>query len=127
MNREECDERICADFDRYLENRKYKFKVFVATLREQEGILSAGYVSVGETVNPAVGLRYGAVLDLWVDPRVRRHRIGGRLLDHALSYIKLQGYTHSSILVSASNKEAMRMYRRRGFYVDRLNLIKQLT
>jgi ribosomal protein S18 acetylase RimI-like enzyme len=101
--------------------------VFVATLKGQGGNPSAGYVSVGETMNPAIGLRYGAVLDFWVDPRFRNHGIGGRLLDYALSHIKSQGYNHSSILVSASNKDAMRMYKRRGFYVDRLNLTKKLS
>jgi ribosomal protein S18 acetylase RimI-like enzyme len=126
ISRYECDKRIYEDFDRYQKNKKYKFKVFVATLKEQGANPPAGYVSAGETMNPAVGLRYGAVLDFWVDPSVRNHGIGNRLLDYALSYIKSQGYTHSSILVSASNKEAMRMYRRRGFYVDRLNLTKKL-
>ena len=127
MKRKECDERIYQDFGRYQKDKRYRFKVFVATLKGQRDDLSAGYVSVGQTVNPAVGLRYGAVLDFWVDPKFRKHGIGGRLLDLALSYIKSQGYTHSSILVSASNKEATRMYRRRGFYIDRLNLVKRMT
>jgi ribosomal protein S18 acetylase RimI-like enzyme len=127
VSRDGCDRRIYEDFDRYLKNKRYKFKVFIASLKQLKNNLPAGYVSVGETVNPAVGLRYGAVLDFWVDPTFRNHGIGSQLLDYALSYIKSRGYTHSSILVSASNKEATRMYRRRGFYVDRLNLIKKLS
>ena len=48
-------------------------------------------------------------------------------MDYALSYVKSQGYTHSSILVSASNKEAMRMDLERGFYADRINLTKKVS
>ncbi len=127
LSRDECDRRIHEDFNHYQKKKRYKFKVFVATTKEQGSNPPAGYVSVGETVNPAVGLRYGAVLDFWVDPKFRNHGIGGQLLDYALSCIKSQGYTHSSILVSASNKEAMRMYQRRGFYAERLHLTKKLA
>ena len=63
LSRDECDRRIYEDFDRYQKNEKYKFKVFVATLKNQGSNLPVGYISVGETMNPAVGLRYGALLD----------------------------------------------------------------
>ena len=67
LSRDECDRHIYEDFNRYQENKKYKFHVFVATLKQHGNNSPAGYVSVGETMNPAVGLRYGAVLDFWVD------------------------------------------------------------
>jgi hypothetical protein len=59
LSRAKCDRRIFRDFDRYLKTKRFKFKVFIAALKNGS---PAGYVSVGESANPAVGLRYGAVL-----------------------------------------------------------------
>jgi hypothetical protein len=58
MSRDECDDRIYENFNRYLKDKKYRFRVFVATFKEGVNV-PAGCVSTGETVNPAVGLRYG--------------------------------------------------------------------
>ena len=81
---------------------------------------------MGETANPAVGLPFGAVLDFWVAPEVRNKGVGAMLLDHALAHIRAQGYTHASILVSASNERAIGMYEVRGFYPDRVVMVKPL-
>lgn len=124
LNKTECDKRIFDDFNYYRTNERFKFKVFVADLGNGE---NAGFISVGEVANPAVGLRMGAILDFWVKPAVRKHGIGSRLLDHAIDYIHSQGYSHASILVSQMNKEARQLYERRGFYVDRLTLVKRFS
>ena len=85
-----------------------------------------GFISVGELANSCVGLPYGAVLDFWVSPELRRQRIGGRLLDYALEYLRSKGYTHVGIIASSSNRQAVSLYEKRGFYVDRVNLMKRL-
>ncbi len=123
LNRAECNKRIFADFERYLNTEQFKFRVFVGASANREPL---GYVSIGELTNPAVGLRYGGILDFWVAPENRARGIGTRLLDFALGQIRKHGYTHASILVSASNEKAIAMYERRGFRPDRITMVKVL-
>ncbi len=123
LDRAECDQRIFADFDRYLRTERFKFRVFTAVSKLGTPL---GYVSVGENANPAVGLPFGTVLDLWVAPEFRDKGVGAMLLDHALAHIRGQAYTHASILVSASNSKAIRMYERRNFHPDRIVMVKRL-
>ncbi len=123
LNRAECDRRIFEDFDRYMKTERFKFKVFTAV--SEDGV-PVGYVSVGENANPAVGLALGAVLDFWVAPEFRGKGVGSMLLDHSLECISSKGYSHASILVSASNQRAVSMYERRGFYRDRIMMVKPL-
>ena len=124
IRREDCDKRIFADFKRYTRDKKFKFKMFVGLSEKGE---RTGYVSVGESMNPTVGLPLGAILDFWVEPHHRGQGIGGRLLDYGLDYLQSQRYTHASIMVAAGNERAMRMYKKRGFHADRINLVKKLT
>jgi ribosomal protein S18 acetylase RimI-like enzyme len=123
LARAECDRRIFDDFDRFLKEPKFKFQAFVATLEDGK---PAGYVSVGELNNPAVGLPMGGVIDFWVAPELRKRGIGGTLLDYALGRIKSSGYSHASVMVSASNEGALKLYGARGFAPDRLVLAKKL-
>ena len=123
ITREDADRKVFGDFDRFVNDSKFKFKVFVATV---EGDKPIGYVSVGEITNPTVGIRLGSVLDFWVSEEFRGKGIGSCLLDYALDYIKGQGYSHATIMASASNTKALQMYQRRGFVYDRINLAKRM-
>ncbi len=123
LNRQECDKRVFEDFERYRKEERFKFRVFVAVANDERRV---GYVSVGESMNPAVGLRLGAILDFWVSPEFRGRGTGGRLLDHAMEYIRNRGYSHCSILASANNAKALRSYEERGFHPDRIVLVKPL-
>ena len=124
LKREECDKRVFEDFDRFVREKRFKFRVFVGQIQRGRPV---GFVSVGELMNPTVGLKMGAVLDFWVEPGSRRLGIGNRLLDHALAFLESKGYSHAGIMVSATNKRAMRMYRKRGFKEDRIYLAKKLS
>jgi len=115
---------VFGDFDRFVKEDRFKFKVFIAT--SKDGEVPVGYVSVGELMNPAVGMKLGSVLDFWVPEEFRKKGIGSKLLDYALDYIKRQGYSHASIMVSASNDKAILMYEKRGFKPDRINLAKRI-
>jgi ribosomal protein S18 acetylase RimI-like enzyme len=123
LTREDSDRLIAEDFQRYLRNEQFKFKVFVATAEKDTPV---GYVSVGELRNPAVGIPMGGIMDLWVDPTLQRKGIGQTLLHYALDYVASQGYSHSSILVSARNAATRRLYEKSGFYVDRLIMAKPI-
>jgi len=124
LKREECDRRVFEDFNRYVREKKFKFQVFIAQTQPRRPV---GFVSVGELMNPAVGLKMGAVLDFWVERKSRKMGIGSRLLDYALTYLQSKGYSHASIMVSASNERAMPMYKKRGFREDRIYLAKKLS
>jgi ribosomal protein S18 acetylase RimI-like enzyme len=123
LDRTVCDKLVFDDFERFVKTELLKFKVFVAVSETNDQI---GFISVGELTNPCVGLPYGAVLDLWAVPELRRQGIGSRLLDHALDYLRSKGYTHAGIFVSSSNRQAVSLYEKRGFSVDRVTLMKRL-
>jgi len=123
LDRTACDGLVFDDFERFLKNERFKFRVFIAVSETDSQV---GLISVGELTNPTVGLPCGAVLDFWVAPEFRRHGIGSRLLDHALGYLLTQGYTHATILASSSNEKALSLYRKKGFYYDRVVLAKRM-
>ena len=76
LNRAERDQGVFADFERYLNTERFKFRVFIAVSDDERPV---GYVSVGELANPAVGLPLGSVLDFWVTPEFRDKGIGNML------------------------------------------------
>lgn len=122
VTKAESDRHIIEDFQRYLKTERFKFRVFIAAAESGGPI---GYISVGETQNPAVGLPMGGILDFWVDPNFRRQGIGTRLLEFALDYIGSHGYSHASILVSVHNS-AKRIYEKTGFCADHQIMVKAI-
>jgi ribosomal protein S18 acetylase RimI-like enzyme len=75
-----CDRLVFDDFERFMKNERFKFRVFIAV---SETGSQVGFISVGELTNPTVGLPCGAVLDFWVATESRRQGVGSKLLDHA--------------------------------------------
>ena len=118
------DLRAYEDFVRCVGDEKLRLRVFVATSSTNDALL--GFISIGELTNPDVEMKLGGVLDFWVSEEFRKKGIGGMLLDHALDYIKRQGYSHAGLMVSASNYDAIRMYEKRGFKPDRISLTKRM-
>jgi ribosomal protein S18 acetylase RimI-like enzyme len=123
LDRAECDKRVRDDFDRFMKEPKYKFRVFIAQSGEGGQL---GYISVGETCNPAVGLVFGAIFDFWVEPESRNGGVGGMLLEHAIKYLRSRGYTHICTLVSSRNQSAISLYGKNEFCPDRVYMVKPL-
>ena len=123
LKREQCDQRTLDDFDRWSKDERFKFTVFVAAGDEDQPV---GFISVGEMMNPSVGLPMGGVLDFWVSPEFRRQGIGGALFDFAMNQMRSMGYSHGTMMVSAQNEAAMNLYRKKGFTVDRMFMVKVL-
>ncbi len=121
LKREECDRRMMDDFDRWSKDERFKFAVFVAA---RDGDKPVGFISVGEMMNPSVGLPMGGILDFWVSPEFRRQGIGGALFDFAMDRISSMGYSHGTMMVSAQNEAAISLYRKKGFTVDRMYMVK---
>jgi ribosomal protein S18 acetylase RimI-like enzyme len=123
LKREDCDDAIIEDFKSCQENDRLKFKVFVAADADDKPL---GFVSIGEIQNPTVKLPYGAILDLYVDDKQRNKGVGNELLAHALKFINEQGYSHAGLYVSIKNEAAAQMYKKSGFYIDKILLMKKL-
>jgi ribosomal protein S18 acetylase RimI-like enzyme len=121
LKREQCDQRAMDDFDRWSKDERFKFAVFVAAGGDDQPI---GFISVGEMMNPCVGLPMGGILDFWVSPEFRRQGIGGALFDFAMNRIRSMGYSHGTMMVSARNEAAVSLYGKKGFKVDRMFMAK---
>ncbi len=65
-------------------------------------------------------LQIGHVMNLAVDPSYRCHGLGTELLQTGLDYLRGQGAGRVELEVRARNKEAIRLYRKFGFQVERL-------
>jgi len=121
LKRAECDQHTMDDFDRWSKDERFKFAVFVAAGDEDQSI---GFISVGDMTNPSVGLPMGGILVFWVSPEFRRQGIGSALFDFAMNKIRSMGYSHGTMMVSARNEAAISLYRKKGFVVDRMYMVK---
>jgi len=65
-------------------------------------------------------LHVGHVMNLAIDPPYRRHGLGTELLRAGLEYLKNMGARQVELEVRTENREAIRLYRRFGFSVERL-------
>ena len=119
ITREEADGRVVRHFAKNIKDEKLKLAVFIAIA----GGKTAGFVSIGEWENSAVG----SILDLWVSEEYRGRGIGSQLLDFALEEVRRRGYTHSNLMVSVANTKARGMYERRGFRPQGLLLSKRVN
>jgi ribosomal protein S18 acetylase RimI-like enzyme len=62
-----------------------------------------------------LGLGTGHIAQVAVDPDARRLGLGTELVGRALGELALHGYRRATLLVSAANAPAMRLYSRLGF------------
>ena len=121
--RENCDIAMLEDFQSCQKNEKLKFKVFVATDSNDTPL---GYISIGENQLPTVKISFGLILDFYVDEKYRKKGVGQELLDFALKYINQQGYSHAGLYVSMMNEAALHLYKKNGFNIDRILMMKKL-
>jgi len=64
-------------------------------------------------------IRKGHVVSVAVKPEHRRQGIGGALVSKALETIKLRNAKQCYLVVRASNDDAIRLYKKLGFEVNR--------
>ena len=123
VKREDCDIAMLEDYQSCKGNEKLKFKMFVATDADD---MPLGFISVGVSQLPTVKLPYGLILDFYVDEIERNKGIGQELLDYVLEYFHKQGYSHAGLYVSKMNEAALHLYRKNGFDIDRILMMKRL-
>lgn len=71
-------------------------------------------------VEEELDLHTGHVMNLAVDPARRRRSLGTELLGAGLKYLKEMGARRVELEVRTRNKEAIQLYRKFGFSIERL-------
>lgn len=85
--------------------------IFVA----KDGETVVGMVNLLFTISTALGARVAILEDMIVSSRYRGVGIGGRLLDHAITFARDTGCARLTLLTDRGNERAQRFYGRRGF------------
>jgi len=78
-----------------------------------------GYIVVGtdEGLSRAFGFRWGRIISLAVDPPRQGERIGPRLVEAGLGWLRAQGCRHVEVWTDVNNIAAIRTYEGAGFRV----------
>jgi len=74
---------------------------------------TAWYGLAATFVDPAD--RTAWLVSMWVDPRVRRRGLGGRLIEAAVSWAAHRGVDELRLWVTETNDAAIELYRAHGF------------
>ena len=74
-----------------------------------------GMVSLLFTISTAEGAKACWLEDMVVRPDQRGKGLGTRLLQHAISYAKANGFSRIALLTDQTNDRAIRFYERHGF------------
>jgi GNAT superfamily N-acetyltransferase len=74
-----------------------------------------GMVSLLFTISTAEGAKACWLEDMVVRPDQRGKGLGTRLLKHAISYAKANGFSRITLLTDQTNQGAIRLYERNGF------------
>lgn len=98
-------------------------EIYVA---EDENQTFAGYLFVGESRNLMVGKSSGFIYDIYVNEEFRGKGIGKQLIERAENYCRQRGYTRLSLMVSAHNKPALKLYESTGFQKDQIYMDKEI-
>lgn len=98
-------------------------QIYVA---EDDNKSFAGYLFVGESKNMMTGKSSGFIYDIFVKEELRRKGIGKKLMEKAESYCREKGYSRLSLMVSANNLPALKLYASTGFKKDQIYMDKEV-
>jgi ribosomal protein S18 acetylase RimI-like enzyme len=99
-------------------------EIYVA---EDENHSFVGYLFVGESRNLMIGKSSGYIYDIYVKKEFRGKGIGKQLIKKAEDYCRERGYTRLSLMVSARNQPALRLYESTGFQKDQIYMDKEIS
>lgn len=99
-------------------------EIYVA---EDESHSFVGYLFVGESRNQMVGKSSGFIYDIYVKEKLRGKGIGKQLIERAENYCRERGYTRLSLMVSAHNQPALKIYGSTGFQKDQILMEKEVS
>jgi len=105
------------------ELRKKNSAVFVAEDKEPIGIIIATYFM---PLRISKFTRKGYVSNLYVKKKYRNNRIGKKLLDISLKWLKENNVKYISLEIHLENEKALKFYRDLGFKDYTLKLAKKI-
>jgi GNAT superfamily N-acetyltransferase len=85
----------------------------VQLVGEADGNLQ-GFASLYACIDTLVADRILVMNDLFVEPSLRSHGVGGALFDASLAYATAHGYVRLDWVTAEDNRDAQRFYDRRG-------------
>lgn len=94
--------------------------IFVA--RDKSEIV--GMVSLLFTISTAEGGPACLLEDMIIHPDRRSAGLGSRLLQHAISFARAQGFTRITLLTDRVNEGAIQFYRRHGFTLSEMTALR---
>jgi ribosomal protein S18 acetylase RimI-like enzyme len=68
----------------------------------------------------------GFIYDIFVKEELRGKGIGKKLIEKAESYCRQRGYSRLSLMVSAHNQPALKLYASTGFKKDQIYMDKEI-
>jgi ribosomal protein S18 acetylase RimI-like enzyme len=95
-------------------------------IAEDENNKFLGYLFVGESKNNMTGNSSGFIYDIFVKEELRGKGIGKKLIEKAESYCRQRGYSRLSLMVSAHNQPALKLYASTGFKKDQIYMDKEI-
>ena len=93
---------------------------------EDENHSFVGYLFVGESRNMMTGKTSGFIYDIFVKEELRGKGIGKMLVEKAENYCRDRGYSRLSLMVSAGNQPAVKLYASMGFKKDQIYMRKEV-
>ena len=84
-----------------------------------------GMVSILFTVSTAEGGPVCWLEDMIVLPDYRGRAIGSRLIEHAIACAQAEGFRRITLLTDCVNEHAVRFYRRHGFQVSEMTVMRR--
>jgi ribosomal protein S18 acetylase RimI-like enzyme len=78
-------------------------------------VVASGGVLTGAVLTADLGMGTAHITQVVVDPAARRRGVARSLVESALSAVGAQGFSRMTLLVSATNTRALRLYESLGF------------
>jgi len=121
LNKKEWSKHMEEVFENFA--KQENSEIYVA---EDDNKSFAGYLFVGESKNMMTGKSSGFIYDIFVKEELRGKGIGKKLTEKAESYCQERGYSRLSLMVSAHNKPALKLYASTGFKKDQIYMDKEV-
>ena len=95
-------------------------------IAEDDNKSFVGYLFVGESKNMMTGKSSGFIYDIFVKEELRGKGIGKQLIAKAENYCRERRLTKLSLMVSAHNQPALKLYASTGFKKGQILMEKEI-
>jgi ribosomal protein S18 acetylase RimI-like enzyme len=121
LDRKEWSKHMEQVFEHFAQQENSEIRI-----AEDENSNFTGYLFVGESKNAMTGKSFGFIYDIFVKEELRGKGIGKMLIEKAEDYCRQKGYSRLSLMVSADNQAALKLYASTGFKKDQIYMGKEV-